>query len=47
MYEVAGRDGIAGDRVAFLVENSYDYVGKEMIVPILTVAGRLIDCEAS
>lgn len=28
LYETAGRDDIDGERVAFLVENSYDYVGK-------------------
>ena len=28
LYEAAGRDDINGERVAFLVENSYDYVGK-------------------
>jgi len=28
LYEKAGRDDIDGERIAFLVENSYDYVGK-------------------
>ncbi len=28
LYEAAGRDDINGERVAFLVENSYDYVGE-------------------
>lgn len=28
LLEAAGRDDIHGERVAFLVENSYDYVGK-------------------
>ena len=28
LYETAGRDDLNGERVAFLVENSYDYVGK-------------------
>lgn len=28
LLKVAGRDVINGERVAFLVENSYDYVGK-------------------
>lgn len=28
LYETAGRDDIDGERIAFLVENSYDYVGK-------------------
>lgn len=28
LYETAGRNDIDGERIAFLVENSYDYVGK-------------------
>lgn len=28
LLEAAGRDDISGERIAFLVENSYDYVGK-------------------
>ena len=28
LHEAAGKDDINGERVAFLVENSYDYVGK-------------------
>lgn len=28
LLEAAGRDDIHGERIAFLVENSYDYVGK-------------------
>lgn len=28
ILEAAGRSDISGERVAFLVENSYDYVGK-------------------
>lgn len=28
LLEAAGKDDISGERVAFLVENSYDYVGK-------------------
>lgn len=28
LYEKAGKTDMNGDRVAFLVENSYDYVGK-------------------
>ena len=28
LYETAGKSEIDGERVAFLVENSYDYVGK-------------------
>ena len=27
LHNVAGTDSISGERVAFLVENSYDYVG--------------------
>jgi hypothetical protein len=27
MNRVNGKSGLAGERVAFLVENSYDYVG--------------------
>lgn len=33
LYETAGRDDIDGERIAFLVENSYDYVGKLIAVP--------------
>lgn len=33
LYETAGRDDIDGERIAFLVENSYDYVGKPIIAP--------------
>lgn len=28
LYEAAGKDDLDGERIAFLVENSYDYVGK-------------------
>lgn len=28
LLKAAGRDDINGERIAFLVENSYDYVGK-------------------
>ena len=28
LHEAAGKSDINGERVAFLVENSYDYVGK-------------------
>lgn len=28
LYERAGKTDINGERIAFLVENSYDYVGK-------------------
>lgn len=28
LLEEAGKDDIGGERVAFLVENSYDYVGE-------------------
>lgn len=28
LYEAAGTSDISGERIAFLVENSYDYVGK-------------------
>jgi hypothetical protein len=31
LYETAGRNDIDGERIAFLVENSYDYVGKPII----------------
>jgi malonyl-CoA/methylmalonyl-CoA synthetase len=31
IYEAAGRTDIWGERVAFLVENSYDYVGMKRI----------------
>lgn len=33
LYEAVGRTDIDGERIAFLVENSYDYVGKPIIVP--------------
>ncbi len=33
LYETAGRDDLDGERVAFLVENSYDYVGKPYRTP--------------
>lgn len=29
LREAAGRDDLNGDRIAFLVENSYDYVGEQ------------------
>jgi malonyl-CoA/methylmalonyl-CoA synthetase len=29
LYEKAGRTNMDGERVAFLIENSYDYVGKQ------------------
>jgi len=28
LREAAGKDDINGERIAFLVENSYDYIGK-------------------
>lgn len=28
LYESAGREDLDGERIAFLAENSYDYVGK-------------------
>lgn len=28
LLQVAGKSDISGERIAFLVENSYDYVGK-------------------
>lgn len=38
LLQTAGRDDISGERVAFLVENEYDYVGMEITVPfILTI----------
>jgi malonyl-CoA/methylmalonyl-CoA synthetase len=33
LYEAAGRSDINGERIAFLVENSYDYVGKPPYIP--------------
>jgi acyl-CoA synthetase (AMP-forming)/AMP-acid ligase II len=32
LYETAGKSDIDGERIAFLVENSYDYVGKLIII---------------
>lgn len=29
LLQTAGRDDISGERIAFLVENGYDYVGME------------------
>jgi malonyl-CoA/methylmalonyl-CoA synthetase len=37
LYEAAGRSDINGERIAFLVENSYDYVGKPSYVPSPTL----------
>jgi len=31
LYEASGKDDIEGERIAFLVENSYDYVGKRAL----------------
>ena len=31
LYETAGKGDLDGERIAFLVENSYDYVGKPVI----------------
>lgn len=31
LYETAGKEDLDGERIAFLVENSYDYVGKPVI----------------
>ncbi|SPQ18027.1 51920c1a-8f4d-4979-807c-f529243e8955 [Thermothielavioides terrestris] len=31
LYEAAGREDIDGERIAFLVENSYDYVAEEVL----------------
>ncbi|KAK0630046.1 hypothetical protein B0T17DRAFT_488503 [Bombardia bombarda] len=38
LYETAGRDDIDGERIAFLVENSYDYV----VTLLATLAARSI-----
>lgn len=40
LYETAGRDEIDGERVAFLVENSYDYVGEPPATPLDHHAGQ-------
>lgn len=32
LHEEARKSDIGGERVAFLVENSYDYVGKYMLI---------------
>lgn len=31
LREAAGREELSGDRIAFLVENSYDYVGEQTL----------------
>jgi acyl-CoA synthetase (AMP-forming)/AMP-acid ligase II len=41
LYETAGRNDIDGERIAFLVENSYDYVGKPT-APLPRAPSRLI-----
>jgi hypothetical protein len=33
LYSAAGKDNIDGERIAFIVENSYDYVGAVEPVP--------------
>lgn len=30
IYEAAGRSDLQGERIAFLVENSYDYMGTKL-----------------
>ena len=42
LYETAGKDDLDGERIAFLVENSYDYVGKPIIYlhPAMTSNGK-------
>jgi len=35
LLQIPGRASIAGERVAFLVENGYNYVGMECILPLL------------
>jgi hypothetical protein len=32
LHEAAGKSDISGERIAFLVENSYDYVGKPVAI---------------
>lgn len=34
LHEAAGRSDIRGERIAFLVENSYDYVGKHLLLSL-------------
>ena len=33
LYAAAGKTDLNGERVAFLVENGYDYVGMRLLVP--------------
>lgn len=46
LLEAAGRDDIHGERVAFLVENSYDYVGKLEEKPGKSGNSSLFHCPA-
>lgn len=41
IYAAAGKSDIRGERVAFLVENSYDYVGMELGDPLVALNGWL------
>lgn len=39
LREAAGGRELAGERVAFLVENSYDYVGKRILLQSFPLGG--------
>jgi acyl-CoA synthetase (AMP-forming)/AMP-acid ligase II len=42
LLEAAGKEDINGERIAFLVENSYDYVGKQRVDPCYQLAPRSV-----
>lgn len=43
LYNAAGRSDIEGERIAFLVENSYDYVGMQSpLQPVLFLESKTI-----
>jgi len=35
LHEAAGKEDIGGERIAFLVENSYDYVGRRLLQTVI------------
>lgn len=47
LHEAAGRDNIDGERIAFLVENSYDYVGKQVSTAREVISMRCADARMS
>lgn len=40
LHEAAGKDDIHGERIAFLVENSYDYVGMGQPLQVIESLNR-------